>query len=629
MLQRRRTASRSSRTTRIIRPRSGRCSRACASARRDGSWWFSSRTGSAAPRSSRRNSPPRWAWPTGFSCSTSIRRARRPSPGGTTADFTPRSSNPARPCPSTYLPGRDPASSAARCARRCSRGTGWPLSGPGDIDQLAHELAAQRGGGFSGGGGLGPVRRRAPAAAVRRDPADPRRAAGAEDDDAHRRVRARLLRAGGNRRSADCCCARRGRAGLPRLLPRPRLQPDRARRGRGRAGGLPGASGLAGLRAAARRPHLGGRGAAAEELCAASPAGRAWPGFEFLEGIPGSVGGALRMNAGAMGGWIFDVVEEVQLMTPRAARSRTLRKSGLRVAYRECARPARGHRARRAARAGGAGRRARPSAARSTSTGASATKSQPREPSAGCVFKNPPGASAGKLIDELGLKGERVGDAEVSPVHANFIINRGQATSADIIALMRRVRERVQQARGITLEPEVLLLRQGMEGRAVNLLEIGAGCANKNRCPGLGSAGGAGPDSRLEPGEPAPHAVEPGRPSPSVVSPPTSDEPACHHSAAFALLEGYPPGGQPARDVEGGTPAADVRGPEIRRRCARSCSAELAAAIEVYLTVGEQSGAAQGSRRKPSRSNRSFSPPTACSTGPGSTRRWRFRKTPA
>ena len=87
-------------------------------------------------------------------------------------------------------------------------------------------------------------------------------------------------------------------------------------------------------------------------------------------------------------------------------------------------------------------------------------ETQPREPSAGCVFKNPPGDSAGRLIDELGLKGERVGDAEVSPVHANFIINRGQATSADIIALMRRVRERVQQARAITLEPEVLLYGQ-------------------------------------------------------------------------------------------------------------------------------------------------------------------------
>ena len=84
-------------------------------------------------------------------------------------------------------------------------------------------------------------------------------------------------------------------------------------------------------------------------------------------------------------------------------------------------------------------------------------ESQPREPSAGCIFKNPPGSSAGRLIDESGLKGERVGDAEVSPVHANFIVNRGSATASDVIALLRRVRERVKSGRGIELEPEVLL----------------------------------------------------------------------------------------------------------------------------------------------------------------------------
>jgi UDP-N-acetylenolpyruvoylglucosamine reductase len=92
-------------------------------------------------------------------------------------------------------------------------------------------------------------------------------------------------------------------------------------------------------------------------------------------------------------------------------------------------------------------------------------EAQPREPSAGCVFKNPASGAAGKIIDELGLKGERVGDAEVSAVHANFIINRGQASAAEIIALIRRVRERVRQARGITLEPEVLLY--GREWRDV------------------------------------------------------------------------------------------------------------------------------------------------------------------
>jgi UDP-N-acetylenolpyruvoylglucosamine reductase len=92
-------------------------------------------------------------------------------------------------------------------------------------------------------------------------------------------------------------------------------------------------------------------------------------------------------------------------------------------------------------------------------------ESQPREPSAGCIFKNPPGNSAGRLIDESGLKGERVGDAEVSRVHANFIVNRGEATGADVIELVRRVRARVRQVKGVDLEPEVLLY--GREWRDV------------------------------------------------------------------------------------------------------------------------------------------------------------------
>ncbi len=178
-------------------------------------------------------------------------------------------------------------------------------------------------------------------------------------------------------------------------------------------------------------------------------------GFEFLEGIPGNVGGALRMNAGAMGGWIFDVVEEMQLMT-FAGEVKTLGKSALHVDYRHCAelhdaialgavlRPAAHADAEAINRQIDVYRRKR-------------HESQPREPSAGCVFKNPPGLSAGRLIDECGLKGEHVGDAEVSGVHANFIINRGQATGADVLELVRRVRTRVRQVRGVELEPEVLL----------------------------------------------------------------------------------------------------------------------------------------------------------------------------
>jgi UDP-N-acetylenolpyruvoylglucosamine reductase len=206
-------------------------------------------------------------------------------------------------------------------------------------------------------------------------------------------------------------------------------------------------------------PRPGGRlwagaGLRLKSLCGyAGQAGLA--GFEFLEGIPGSVGGALRMNAGAMGGWFFDVVEEVQLITIHGE-IRTLPRAKIRTGYRECSdlleAIALGALLRPAATAESAAINRQIEAYR-----CKRHETQPREPSAGCVFRNPPGVAAGRLIDELGLKGERVGDAEVSTVHANFIINRGQASAADIIALMRRVRERVRQARGIVLEPEVLL----------------------------------------------------------------------------------------------------------------------------------------------------------------------------
>jgi UDP-N-acetylmuramate--L-alanine ligase/UDP-N-acetylenolpyruvoylglucosamine reductase len=178
-------------------------------------------------------------------------------------------------------------------------------------------------------------------------------------------------------------------------------------------------------------------------------------GFEFLEGIPGNVGGALRMNAGAMGGWMFDVVEEVAVMTFDGD-VRTLKKAEMHVDYRHCGelhdaialaallKPASQSEAASIARQIEAYKDKR-------------QKSQPREPSAGCIFKNPPGDSAGRLIDVSGLKGERVGDAEVSAVHANFIVNRGHATAGDVIELVRRIRSRVEAAQGVKLEPEVLL----------------------------------------------------------------------------------------------------------------------------------------------------------------------------
>jgi len=184
-------------------------------------------------------------------------------------------------------------------------------------------------------------------------------------------------------------------------------------------------------------------------------------GFEFLEGIPGNVGGALRMNAGAMGGWMFDVVEEVQLMT-LDGEVQTLPKSAMHVDYRHCGE------LHAAVALGALLKPAAPAAAEDVARQIDVYRrkrqeSQPREPSAGCIFKNPPGTSAGKLIDQCGLKGERVGDAEVSPVHANFIVNRGQASAGDVLELIRRIRARVHAATGIHLEPEVLLYGKNWE----------------------------------------------------------------------------------------------------------------------------------------------------------------------
>lgn len=181
-------------------------------------------------------------------------------------------------------------------------------------------------------------------------------------------------------------------------------------------------------------------------------------GFEFLEGIPGNLGGALRMNAGAMGGWIFDHVDHVEAFLPDGSPISWPR-SALHVDYRHCS---------ELQQAIAVAATLRPSSSAPSDSVSrqidvyrdTRKKSQPREPSAGCIFKNPPGDSAGRLIDAAGLKGTRIGDAEVSPLHANFIINRGHATSADLIALVRHIRTQVAATHHVTLEPEVILYGQ-------------------------------------------------------------------------------------------------------------------------------------------------------------------------
>ena len=178
-------------------------------------------------------------------------------------------------------------------------------------------------------------------------------------------------------------------------------------------------------------------------------------GVEFLEGIPGSLGGALRMNAGAMGGALFDVVESVRTMSPDGV-LREWTPAELKPAYRHCD-LLRSHIALSAVLICRPGRREEIDE-RMSSFNQKRWKSQPAAPSAGCMFKNPSTIPAGKLIDELGLKGLRVGGAVVSSEHGNFIVNDGVATARDILDLIAEIRRRALVERGVELETEVQVL---------------------------------------------------------------------------------------------------------------------------------------------------------------------------
>jgi len=178
-------------------------------------------------------------------------------------------------------------------------------------------------------------------------------------------------------------------------------------------------------------------------------------GVEFLEGIPGSVGGALRMNAGAMGGQTFDVVESVRLMD-FDGNVRELAPQEMVVEYRACAtlknRIALGavFKCKSAPR--------QEIEARMKAFSEKRWASQPAAPSAGCLFKNPAQIPAGKLVDELGLKGTRVGGAMVSAEHGNFIVNNGSATARNILDLIDLLKQRAKTERGIDLETEVEII---------------------------------------------------------------------------------------------------------------------------------------------------------------------------
>jgi UDP-N-acetylmuramate dehydrogenase len=179
-------------------------------------------------------------------------------------------------------------------------------------------------------------------------------------------------------------------------------------------------------------------------------------GMEGLIGVPGTVGGALRMNAGAYGTQIGSYVREVKLYRAARRRLETLHDGEISFEYRHTSfapddmmlavkleLPSKPYKEiLHGIRICNEKRRA----------------SQPLgQKSAGCIFKNPPGASAGRMIDELALKGFSVGDARVSDRHANFFVNTGRATAQDMLRLIAYVRERVQHAYGVTLENEVVV----------------------------------------------------------------------------------------------------------------------------------------------------------------------------
>ncbi|MBI4698677.1 MAG: UDP-N-acetylmuramate dehydrogenase [Nitrospirae bacterium] len=181
-----------------------------------------------------------------------------------------------------------------------------------------------------------------------------------------------------------------------------------------------------------------------------------YSGIEALAGIPGTFGGAVFMNAGSFGSEIRDIIISVTVMNMDGS-IQILKKDELNFSYRSSNIP-------------GDVIILSADITLKKDTGESISKrindylerrksSQPiGTPSAGCVFKNPDGAFAGRLIEEAGCKGMRNGDVEVSSLHANYFINKGGATSRDFIELMESVRAKVKASSGITLEPEIKII---------------------------------------------------------------------------------------------------------------------------------------------------------------------------
>lgn len=184
-----------------------------------------------------------------------------------------------------------------------------------------------------------------------------------------------------------------------------------------------------------------------------------WTGLEFAHSIPGTVGGGLTMNAGAYGGELRQVVRQVRVLVPEEG-IRTLSGEEMAFGYRRSLLTQNPEIV--ALSAVFALTPGDPAAIRQRMQELMQKRkeSQPLEwPSAGSTFKRPEGYFAGTLIDQCGLKGLTVGGAQVSEKHAGFVINRGGATCADVLALIEEIQKRVWEARGVRLEPEVRIIR--------------------------------------------------------------------------------------------------------------------------------------------------------------------------
>ncbi len=186
---------------------------------------------------------------------------------------------------------------------------------------------------------------------------------------------------------------------------------------------------------------------------------KGYSGLEFASGIPGTVGGALMMNAGAWGSSMENVVHSATVIT--ASKKIEYSKDALQFCYRSLSNVDLTQKDSVVVEVTFSLRRERSQEMeKKISTYlAKRRKSQPLNlPNAGSIFKNPPNDSAGRLIEASGLKGVQVGGAEISTVHANFIVNRGTAKADDVLTLMNLVQEKVKKDSRVELEPEVHIL---------------------------------------------------------------------------------------------------------------------------------------------------------------------------